>query len=230
MSMLSEKRKSVSEKLERLMKDREENIKIKLDAYREQLESEPLSEEIINTQTVLSAIDDIIKYENEALSKIEIVENLTVEEAPVEEKPVEIPAEEIIKVEEIPTEEIPAETKIEEAVEIVGEAPIIDEVIAEAEKEEEKQAVEEIAEPAPVIEEKKEEIVEAVPMMEIAEQQAQIEEEKKVEEITENAPEMIAEEPIEIKVEVNQEGKPEIKSEPIEARPGMAYIGVPERR
>ena len=41
---------------------------------------------------------------------------------------------------------------------------------------------------------------------------------------------MIAEEPVEIKVEVNQEGKPEIKSEPIEARPGMAYIGVPERR
>lgn len=209
MSMLSEKRKEVAEKLERLMREREESIKSRLDAYREQLENEPLSDEIINTQTVLNAIDDVIKYENEALSKIEIVENLaTKEEKPAEEikeEKIEIPAEEVKEekiVEEVKEEEIPAEPKIEEVVEIIEEAPATEEVKEEA--------VEEIVESAPVEEESKEEIIEEVKEVE------------KVEEVTEES--------AEIEVKVNENGEVTTKLEPIEARPGMAYIGVPERR
>lgn len=77
---------------------------------------------------------------------------------------------------------------------------------------EEKAAVEEVAEPIV------EPIAEAIP-------------EAKAEEAVNIVAEMpIKEETVNVEIRVNEAGQPEIKSEELEARPGMAYVGIPERR
>lgn len=68
-------------------------------------------------------------------------------------------------------------------------------------------------------------------------------EEVKAEEIAKDIPEAKAEEAVNIvtempakeetanaEIRVNEAGQPEVKSEALEARPGMAYVGIPERR
>lgn len=141
MSMLTEKRQEIATKLEKLEKTRFENIQMKLNAYRAQLEAEPESEEIKRTRQVLEAIDAVILYD--------------IESAPAEP----VKAEPTPVVEPAPVEE----AKAEEAVNIVAEMPV-------------------------------------------------------------------EEETVNVEIRVNEAGQPEVKSEALEARPGMAYVGIPERR
>ena len=75
-----------------------------------------------------------------------------------------------------------------------------------------------IAKPAPVEEVKAEEIAKDIP-------------EAKAEEAVNIVAEMPAkEETVNVEIRVNEAGQPEVKSEALEARPGMAYVGIPERR
>ena len=90
-------------------------------------------------------------------------------------------------------------------------APVVEEVKAEPVIEE-KAAVEEVAEPIV------EPIAEAIP-------------EAKAEEAVNIVAEMpTEEETVKVEIRVDEAGQPEIKSEELEARPGMAYVGIPERR
>ena len=141
MSMLTEKRQEIATKLERLEKTRFENIQMKLNAYKAQLEAEPESEEIKQTRKVLEAIDAVILYD---------IENAPAEPVKTEPTPVVEPA---------PVEE----AKSEEAVNTVAEMPV-------------------------------------------------------------------KEETVDVEIRVNEAGQPEVKSKALEARPGMAYVGIPERR
>lgn len=75
-----------------------------------------------------------------------------------------------------------------------------------------------VVEPAPVEEVKAEEIAKDIP-------------EAKAEKVVNIVAEMpVKEETVNVKIRVNEAGQPEVKSEALEARPGMAYVGIPERR
>ena len=75
-----------------------------------------------------------------------------------------------------------------------------------------------VVEPAPVEEVKAEEIAKDIP-------------EAKAEEAVNIVAEMpVKEETVNVEIRVNEAGQPEVKSEALEARPGMAYVGIPERR
>ena len=63
MSMITEKRNEVANKLNSLLAERKATIDFKVNAYRTQLEAEPISEEIINTKKLLVALDEVISCE-----------------------------------------------------------------------------------------------------------------------------------------------------------------------
>ena len=63
MSMITEKRNEVACKLNSLLADRKANIEAKVNAYRISLESEPVSDEIVNTRKLLNALDEVIACE-----------------------------------------------------------------------------------------------------------------------------------------------------------------------
>lgn len=63
MTILEQKRSEIQTKLDTLLGARINTINAKVAAFRLQLESEPLSQEILNTQNVLKALDDVIAYE-----------------------------------------------------------------------------------------------------------------------------------------------------------------------
>lgn len=63
MSMITEKRNEVACKLNSLLANRKANIEAKVNAYRISLESEPVSEEIVNTRKLLNALDEVIACE-----------------------------------------------------------------------------------------------------------------------------------------------------------------------
>lgn len=86
------------------------------------------------------------------------------------------------------------------------------------------------AEPAPIVEPTP--VVEPAPVEEVkAEEIAKDIPEAKAEETVNIVAEMPAkEETVNVEIRVNEAGQPEVKSEALEARPGMAYVGIPERR
>lgn len=69
MNALIEKRQEIAAKLSKLLTEREESIKAKVDAYCAQLEAEPMSEDIVNAQKCIKALDDVIAYESMVSNK-----------------------------------------------------------------------------------------------------------------------------------------------------------------
>lgn len=63
MSMITEKRDEVFNKLNSLLAERKATIDNKVNAYRIRLESEPVSEEIVNARKLLNALDEVIACE-----------------------------------------------------------------------------------------------------------------------------------------------------------------------
>lgn len=69
MNALIEKRQEIAAKLSKLLTEREESIKAKVNAYCAQLEAEPMSEDIVNAQKCIKALDDVIAYESMVSNK-----------------------------------------------------------------------------------------------------------------------------------------------------------------
>lgn len=64
MSMILDKRNEVADKLNRLLNERQANIDLRVNSYREQLEAQPLSDEIVSTKKLLAALDEVISCES----------------------------------------------------------------------------------------------------------------------------------------------------------------------
>ena len=64
MSVLLEKREQLLNQLTQLQVERVDDINAKIAAYKMQLESEPVDSRIIELQSVINAIDEVIAYDN----------------------------------------------------------------------------------------------------------------------------------------------------------------------
>lgn len=131
MSMIIEKRNEVARKLETLMAERNISITRKVEAYRLQLESQPLSDEITNTRKLLTALDEVVACEAiiETTPKQEpVVVNNTPETV------ITIAETDIKAIEEV--DEIPSEAEVVDCIEVVvnPETQQVDEVKAPIEE------------------------------------------------------------------------------------------------
>ena len=95
MDTLIEKRQEIAAKLSKLLAEREESIKAKINAYCAQLEAEPMSVDIINAQKCIKALDDVISYESmmndNDSNKVE--GQVQAEVAPIESAKIEVTTE-----------------------------------------------------------------------------------------------------------------------------------------
>ena len=150
-ALLKEEIKNKDLLIENLRKDNEE-LMATIEKLQEQKPVEILEEEIKEEPVVEEVKEEEIKAE----------------EPVAEEEKVEIPAEEIVAVEQVPVEEIPAEAEVLEAVEIVGESPVVEEFVDEAPAEdiEVEAPAAEVVEEAPVAKEEKEAPIEEAPIEE----------------------------------------------------------------
>lgn len=116
MSMLTEKRDELVKKINDLLIERNNKIELKVDAYRKQLQAEPYSNEVIEAQKVLEAIDKVINYEA----------SINVAKADIEKTPIV----------EQPIEQATIETRVAEPVveRVINEQPVVENVepVAEA--------------------------------------------------------------------------------------------------
>lgn len=92
MSMLTEKRQEIANKLNVLLYDRNKKIDEKVAAYRAQLEKEPVSAEAEKLKALLKAFDEVISYE-----KVEVKDSSKVEDVAIKEAEIKVaPKEEVV--------------------------------------------------------------------------------------------------------------------------------------
>lgn len=115
MSMITEKRNEVFNKLNSLLAERKATIDNKVNAYRISLESEPVSEEIVNARKLLNALDEVIACEADFVKATQptVAETIT---AATPETNITIAEADIKATEEV--NEVPEDASFVEAVEI----------------------------------------------------------------------------------------------------------------
>ena len=116
MSMITDKRNEVANKLNTLLMQRQASINERVAAFKAQLEAEPLGQEILDTKKLLAALDDVIACE--AVLAQPVVEPVVAEPVIAPNNTISVAEADIASIEEVAVESVPETAEIAEVVEV----------------------------------------------------------------------------------------------------------------